>query len=240
MWDAVVERLHAERYRPLAIDLPGHGARSGMKAPITFAACVECVLEQAPAEFILCGYSMGGRIALHVALAAPARVRRLVLIGSDPGIDDGRERAVRRAADGLLARELEEGSFELFVERWGAQPLFAGDPPEVREQIRMDQLRNEPHALARALRGLGTGSMPQLWPRLAELAMPVTFLTGDRDEKFVRIGRRVVEHAARAELVTLSGGHRLPLENPAGVASAIARPHASADSAAGAAGAPRR
>ena len=74
-WDGVLERLDVERYRPLALDLPGHGSQAGHARPITFDACVECVLGQAPGRFVLCGYSMGGRIALHVALAAPQRVR---------------------------------------------------------------------------------------------------------------------------------------------------------------------
>src|SRR3954451_6685790 len=39
------------------------------------------------------GYSMGGRIALHVALAHPDDVSRLVLVGATPGIVDPIDRA---------------------------------------------------------------------------------------------------------------------------------------------------
>ena len=48
---------------------------------------------------------MGGRIALHAALAPAleSRVQRLVLIGASPGIADPAERAERRAADERLA-----------------------------------------------------------------------------------------------------------------------------------------
>ena len=78
-WDGVAALLDAERYRPLALDLPGHG-EAAAERPLTFERCVSSVLAAAPERFVLCGYSMGGRIALHVALAAPGRVARLLLV----------------------------------------------------------------------------------------------------------------------------------------------------------------
>src|SRR5919108_976871 len=91
-WDLVADRLDPERYRPLALDLRGHG-EAAAKRPITFAACVADVAAAAPERFVLCGYSMGGRIALHVALAHPDRVSRLVLVASTAGIEDPALRA---------------------------------------------------------------------------------------------------------------------------------------------------
>jgi 2-succinyl-6-hydroxy-2,4-cyclohexadiene-1-carboxylate synthase len=226
MWDGVLERLGGERYLPLALDLPGHGACAPHARATTFESCVAHVLARAPGRFVLCGYSLGGRIALHVALAAPGRVSRLVLIACDPGIEDQRERAARRAADETLAHELEHGTLAAFAERWNAQSLFAHDPIEVRTLARADQLRNDPHALAAALRALGTGSMQPLWDRVRELAIPVTFVAGERDVKFTAIGRRFAALAPDCMLIALPGGHRLPLEDPAGVAHAIAAAHA--------------
>jgi 2-succinyl-6-hydroxy-2,4-cyclohexadiene-1-carboxylate synthase len=223
-WDRVIARLDPQRYRPLALDLPGHGDLSSYKRPITFARCVEEVLAAAPERFVLCGYSLGGRIAQHVALAAPERVSRLVLVSTSPGIEDSPERARRRAADRALADDLERLPFEEFVERWSAQPLFAGDPPEVGALAREDQLRNDPHALAKAMRGLGTGEMEPLWRRLGELRMPVTVVVGDRDAKFRALGGRMLALLRAGRLVSIAGGHRLPLENPSGLAELLNRP----------------
>jgi 2-succinyl-6-hydroxy-2,4-cyclohexadiene-1-carboxylate synthase len=220
-WDGVAERLDPERYRPLALDLPGHGDLATDPGPISFATCVQSVLARAPERFVLCGYSLGGRVAMHVALAAPARVSRLVLVAASPGIEDPRERAARRAADRLLADDLERLPFEDFIERWRSQPLFAQDPPEVGALARADQRRNDPHALARVLRGLSAGEMEPLWGRLVELEMPVTFLAGARDAKFAALGGRLVELVPDATAIELSGGHGLPLECPQGVAEAI-------------------
>lgn len=220
-WDRVIAGLDPQRYRSLALDLPGHGDLSSYKRPITFDGCVEEVLAAAPERFALCGYSMGGRIAQHVALAAPERVSRLVLISSSPGIEDPRERVRRREADGQLAEDLERLPFEDFIERWRTQPLFRDDPPEVGALAREDQLRNDPHALATAMRGIGTGEMEPLWQRLGELTMPVTIVVGDRDAKFRALGTRMPALIPEGKMVVIPGGHALPLENPSDLARVI-------------------
>jgi 2-succinyl-6-hydroxy-2,4-cyclohexadiene-1-carboxylate synthase len=220
-WDGVIARLDRERYRPLALDLPGHGASALRDGSITFASCVAAILAQAPRRFALCGYSMGGRVALNVALAAPERVSRLTLVSCTAGIEDDAERAARRASDRRLADELERDPFELFIERWGRQSLFAKEPLEVAERAREDQRRNDPRALAAAMRGIGAGEMTPLWRRLGELEMPTAVVVGDRDAKFIAIGRRMAGLLPVGELVVLAGGHRLALENPAELARAV-------------------
>ncbi len=222
-WDGVVARLDPERYLPLALDLPGHGAAADAERPITFPGCVANVLAAGPERFVLCGYSQGGRIALHVALAAPERVSRLVLVSTSAGIEDATERAGRRRSDHLLADELESAPFDDFVERWRAQPLFVGEPPDASRLAREDQRRNRPDALAAALRGIGAGEMEPLWDRLAELQMPVILLVGARDEKYRALGQRMAELLPIAQLVVARGGHGLPLEDPEAVAQAIER-----------------
>jgi 2-succinyl-6-hydroxy-2,4-cyclohexadiene-1-carboxylate synthase len=221
MWDWVAAALEPQRYEPLALDLPGHGAAAAAERPITFAGCVEHVLAHSPARFALCGYSLGGRVALHVALAAPQRVERLVLVSSSAGIEDPAERAERRVADRRLADELERIPFEDFIERWRTQPLFAEDPPEVGALAREEQRRNRPGALAEVLRGIGSGEMQPLWARLGELRMPLTIVVGERDLKFRALGERMRAGAPHAELVVMPGGHGLPLESPAALAAAI-------------------
>jgi 2-succinyl-6-hydroxy-2,4-cyclohexadiene-1-carboxylate synthase len=227
-WDGVGARLRPERYLPLALDLPGHGEAADCGRPITFAACVAHVLTRSPERFTLCGYSMGGRVALHVALASPERVSRLVLVSTTAGIEDPSERLRRRVFDHAIAgqlesiHELETIALEEFIERWDNQPLFADDPAEVGAAAREDQRRNRPDALAAVLRGIGTGQMEPLWNRLAELTMPVTVVVGDRDAKFQTLGQRLSALLPDAYLLVLAGGHRLPLENPAALAEALA------------------
>jgi len=190
-WDGVAALLDAERYRPLALDLPGHG-EAAAERPLTFERCVSSVLAAAPERFVLCGYSMGGRIALHVALAAPGRVARLLLVACHAGIEDDAQRAARRRSDAQLAAQLESAPVEQFIARWRAQPLFAEDPPQVTRLAADEQRRNRPEALA-----------------------------GGRDRRYQAIARRMARALPRGRWVVVAGGHRLALENPAAVARAL-------------------
>jgi 2-succinyl-6-hydroxy-2,4-cyclohexadiene-1-carboxylate synthase len=219
-WDPVIAAL-GERYRALAPDIRGHGSASEAR-PVTLAAVIDDVAAAAPERFTLAGYSQGGRIALHAALALPERVERLVLIGASPGIDDPAERAARRAADEALATEIEGGRIEEFAARWASTPVLAGQPTEVRAAAHADRLRNTPAGLGGALRGLGTAALPSLWGRLGELRMPVALIVGERDAKFRAIGAQMAGALPRGELVVVEGvGHAVHLEAPARVAQEI-------------------
>jgi 2-succinyl-6-hydroxy-2,4-cyclohexadiene-1-carboxylate synthase len=220
-WDPVVAELDQQRYRPLAHDLPGHGEASALR-PVTVEACTEWVHTLSPSRFALAGYSMGGRIALQIALADPDRVSRLVLVSTTAGIEDDEARVARRDADDALAARLTHEPFEEFVQAWRAQPLFADDPPEVNEAAREDQRRNDPLGLAAALKGIGAGALAPVWDRLDELQMPATVLVGDRDDRYREIGARLARELPRGELCTARGGHTLLLENPQAVADALA------------------
>jgi 2-succinyl-6-hydroxy-2,4-cyclohexadiene-1-carboxylate synthase len=222
-WDLVADRLDPERYRPLALDLRGHGDARDAR-PITLDGVVADIVAQAPGRFVLCGYSLGGRVALHVALAHPERVKRLVLVASTAGIDDPEMREERRATDERLAAETERGTIEEFADRWSRMPLFAGTPATAAKVWRADLLRNDPKALAAVLRGLGAGTMEPVWDRLAELdGMPVTIIVGERDGRYTAIGRRLAAALPGARLLVVPGaGHGLPREAPQAVAAAIA------------------
>jgi 2-succinyl-6-hydroxy-2,4-cyclohexadiene-1-carboxylate synthase len=224
-WQPVIATL-GERYTSVAEDIRGHGGASE-RMPVTLEAVIDDVLAVPPGQFTLAGYSMGGRIALHVALAAPARVERLVLIGASPGIADDGERDARRRTDEELADEIERSNIEEFARRWAKTPVLEGLPSEVLEAAHADRLRSTPAGLARALRGLGTGALPSLWDRLGELAMPVTLVVGERDSKFQTMAAEMAGGVPSANVVVAPGaGHAVHLEAPATISGAIAGPPA--------------
>ncbi len=217
-WQAVIDLL-AESYRPLTPDIRGHGSASA-REPVSLPAVIGDIEALAPPRFALAGYSMGGRIALHVALALAPRVRRLVLIGASPGLADPELRAARRAEDERLAAEIERLTIDEFARRWARTPVLAGLPAGVAAAVNEDRLRSTPAGLARALRGLGTGALPSLWERLGELAVPVTLLAGERDAKFTAIAREMARAIPSAGLEIVPGaGHAVHLQAPARVAA---------------------
>jgi len=209
-WDAVRDRLAGERYSPVAPDLRG----------ASIPAVVAGLRQDEP--YALCGYSMGGRIALHLALAQPELVRRLVLVSTTAGIEDVGARAERRRADAALADAIERDGVEAFADRWAAGPLFADQPADVAAAARQDRLRWSAADLAASLRALGTGVMAPVWHRLGELAMPAVVVVGERDAKFRVLGERLAAALPRGELRVVEGaGHAVHLEAPDAVAEAL-------------------
>jgi 2-succinyl-6-hydroxy-2,4-cyclohexadiene-1-carboxylate synthase len=216
-WQPIAHALTG-RYRPVAPDLPGHGAFA-WRRPASFAACdayLRALADGRPVTLV--GYSMGGRVVLHAALSLGGVVARLVLIGASPGIADAAERAARAAEDAALADRIEAIGLEAFVREWGARPLFDGMPRGVAELVEEDRLRNTAAGLAAALRGLGTGVMPSLWDRLPELSMPVDLVVGERDDKFRGIAELMAAALPDARMhVVPAAGHAAHLEAPEAV-----------------------
>ncbi|WP_249020857.1 2-succinyl-6-hydroxy-2,4-cyclohexadiene-1-carboxylate synthase [Conexibacter sp. S30A1] len=219
-WQPVVQAL-GQRYRAITPDIRGH-ASNAAAWPITLEAVIADITALTREDFTLTGYSQGGRIALHVALALPQRVRRLVLIGASPGIADEAERVARRLADERLAERIERLTIEQFAREWAQTPVLADAPPSVAQAAYQDRLHSTPEGLAAALRGLGTGALPPLWERLGELMMPVTLLAGARDTKFTTLARDMASLVPCAEVrIVPDSGHAVHLERPDAVAQAL-------------------
>jgi 2-succinyl-6-hydroxy-2,4-cyclohexadiene-1-carboxylate synthase len=219
-WEPVIEALGGAG-RVLAPDIRGHGSASEIE-PVDLAAVLRDLIESMPGRCVVVGYSMGGRLALHLALAEPTQIERLLLVGASPGLADPAERLARRRSDEELAAWLESATIEEFARRWAQIPVLAGLPPAVAERAHQDRLRSTPAGLARALRGLGTGALPPVWDRLGEVRMPVCLIVGERDEKFQSIAQEMSASLPQPELVVVPGaGHAVHLEAPERVAEVI-------------------
>ncbi len=219
-WRPVISGL-GERYRALAPDIRGHASASA-SGPVTLEAVIDDVAALTPGPFTLLGYSQGGRIALHIALALPHRVTRLILIGASPGLSDDAEREQRRLADERLAEQIESLAIDEFARQWAQTPILADIPSDIAAVSHQDRLHSTPQGLASALRGLGTGALPSLWGRLPELRMPVTLLAGERDTKFTTLAQEMARCIPRASVTIVPGcGHAVHLERPEAIVEAL-------------------
>lgn len=212
------------RFQTVAVDLLGHGLSDAPADPARYAmepcvADLAAVLDQLGlGRAGVLGYSMGGRVALHLAAAHPGRVSALILESASPGLATPEERAARIVADEALAGRLERDGLEAFVDYWERLPLFASQarlPEPARAALRAQRLKNRPAGLANSLRGLGTGAQPSLWERLPEVQAPVLLIAGALDEKFTAIGRQMASRLPAAQLALVpDAGHAVHLEQP--------------------------
>jgi 2-succinyl-6-hydroxy-2,4-cyclohexadiene-1-carboxylate synthase len=223
-FDALLAALPSD-IRMNAPDLPGHGSRRHLRDLRDYSIDTHLALITAAAttpQITLLGYSLGGRLALHWALAHPERVARLILIGASPGLATSAERDERRLGDATLADFIRTRGLEAFFKYWHNQTFFQTLlrlPPDRLAPIIERRHRNDPEGLALSLDNVGTGALPSLWPRLQELRCPVDLVTGEHDEKFTRLAYEMGARLPKARHSVIEGaGHAVHLERPDDVA----------------------
>ncbi|MCL4869991.1 MAG: 2-succinyl-6-hydroxy-2,4-cyclohexadiene-1-carboxylate synthase [Anaerolineae bacterium] len=222
-WDKLLERISGP-YQWLTVDLLGHGLTDSPLDPtryeMRFAAAdlAALILDLATPPIHLLGYSMGGRLALYLAIHYPHLFHSLTLESSSPGLATAEERQARQAADEQLAQKLEREGVDAFMRYWQQLPLFASQnqlPEPVRVQLTQQRRQNSAWGLANSLRGMGTGRQPSLWDQLPGLNLPVRLLAGALDHKFVIIARQMAARLPQAELIIVpQAGHTIHLEQP--------------------------
>lgn len=222
-WRGLAASLAGE-YEAIAPDLIGHGRSPAPAEPDRYR------MERAADELVALlrarghgraawlGYSLGGRVALHVAVRHPEAVAALVLEGASPGIADAGERAARVRSDEALAERIERDGVEAFVDEWERVPLFATQlalPAETRAALRAVRVSHAARGLARSLRGMGAGAQEPLQGRLAEVRAPALLLAGELDAKYAALAGEMARTMPNATMSLIAGaGHAAHLERP--------------------------
>ncbi|GAB4522742.1 MAG: 2-succinyl-6-hydroxy-2,4-cyclohexadiene-1-carboxy late synthase [Haliangiales bacterium] len=229
-WAAVAQALPSER-SVAALSLPGH--HPAVPVARGFDANLDQVADNIARAGLtgcqLVGYSLGARTALGLAVRHPVLVATLTLIGVHPGLADEGARRARVAHDAAWIEKLQRAGLEAFIDAWERQPIFARQahlPAPLRARQRAIRAGHDARALARSLAEMGLGAMPNYWPQLTALTMPVSWITGAEDAKFTALAEAGVA-AMRAAGLHPNGlqvprcGHNPLLEAPAALASLL-------------------
>ena len=186
----------------------------------------------------LVGYSMGGRLALAYALSPgacamsrKAKVRSLVLISADAGLEPETARAERRDLDDRRAERIREIGTRRFLREWQAQALFkAGRPldPVLRRSLNRHRVSGAAEGWAAAIAGLSPGRTESLWPLLAQLECPVLALAGALDGRYAGLAAALAQAVQDGQHALINDvGHEAHLEDPRAVARAMSDFYAS-------------
>lgn len=222
-WASQLE-FFSQQFLTIAPDLPGHGktespadlSRYSIEHTAEDIVTLLKNLTQEPVHLV--GYSMGGRLALYLALKYPQVFRSGILESASPGLESPEARLERRLSDEQLALRIEQNGIPDFVDYWERLPLFDSQknlPEQVRQNLKNQRLNNHPGGLANSLRGMGTGVQPSLWEKLQQLHLPTLLLTGELDSKFTQIARQMQARLPHAQHTIIpSAGHTIHLEQP--------------------------
>lgn len=227
-WRKIADKL--SDYKIVLVDLLGHGKTAIPEDASRYVMELQVrdlnslFMELGLKEFILVGYSMGGRTALAYAAAYPERLQALVLESASPGLKTAEERLERQQRDSERALKILANGMPSFVEKWENIPLFDSQkklPKEIKEDIKKERLSQQPLGLANSLIGMGTGSQPSYWNQLRGIRVPVLLITGSMDSKFQAIADEMKTAFWQAEHQIVDAGHAIHVEKPAEFATIV-------------------
>lgn len=218
-------------YNFLSIDLLGHGESSVFVHPWRYQLSEivkdlsRLIQELEISQCYVLGYSMGARIALAWAIEQPSKLLGVILEAGTPGIVDEQERKKRKESDQRLALSLWCEPLVDFVDFWQNLPLFSSQkklPKEIQKKIRNERLSQNKFGLAMSLWFMGTGVQKNYWFELENLNLPVLYVVGEQDQKFLAIGNALCQKLPHSTLAVIpDSGHCVHLEQSQAFASKL-------------------
>ena len=216
LWDGLVPLLQ-RRFRILRFDARGHGASDSPPGEYSFEMLAQDVIAVMHAANVtraaIAGVSLGGMIAMEMALRFPEHVSALVLICTSVDIDRTlwTERVKSVHAGGVAA--IADGAMTRFL-----SPQFSVTHPESAASIRRTLLATQGYVGAAAAIRDG-----ELRGRLASIKAPTLVLTGNQDISmpFEPHGRTLLAAIGGSACVRIDAGHLAPVEAPHALAQAI-------------------
>lgn len=211
-WPSQLRRLSG--YRVYTPDLPGHGKSKGrgLQSITSYGEAVAAWLQElALPKVFLAGHSLGGGVALWLAVTHPELVRALILIST------GSKLPVNLSLIEELATQV---GFPTAVDKITSWSFSSRVEPALVENIKNQMLKTRPSVLAGDFRACDKFDLSG---QLAEIQVPTLVLVGGEDKMTPeRFSEELAEGIPGAELnVIPAAGHMLPLEQPEAVAAAL-------------------
>jgi 2-succinyl-6-hydroxy-2,4-cyclohexadiene-1-carboxylate synthase len=170
----------------------------------------------------LLGYSMGGRLALHALLENNHPWQAAVIVSAHPGLKSEGERVDRRRSDAEWATQSLKGNWQEFLHAWNAQAILGHVLP--RDTQTSGQLVMRRREIARSFVDWSLGAQLPLWDRLGEISIPVLWIAGENDPKFLTLAETAVSLMPNAKLlIAPNSGHRVPWEAESWFAEQVTR-----------------
>ncbi|WGL60498.1 alpha/beta fold hydrolase [Pigmentibacter sp. JX0631] len=159
---------------------------------------------------ILVGYSLGGRLALH-SLASSNFWNAAIIISANPGLINEHEKKIRIKTDNEWANRFKNEKWENVIKAWNSQSVFSNS------QFSINRKENTfcKAEISKMLKNYSLGKQENLRNKIKLLNIPILWLAGEKDPKYVNIAYEMQELNKNIALQIIpNAGHRVPWENP--------------------------
>ncbi len=246
-WQPLLQALPASlQQQALSLDLPGHSPAAG--PAVDFAHWPAWLDQRLKAHqvgnFILLGYSLGGRLALHYSatvhaatihaattdaattdaatLADQPRLRGLIVESGHPGLTGIDERRLRARQDARWVRRFWREPFTEVLADWYQQPVFAELGATQRQQLIALRGQQDGRAIARMLAATSLARQPDHRAWLATSVLPTLWLSGARDQKFSALACQLARDCPRLAADPIAhAGHNVHRDAPEAMAARL-------------------
>lgn len=224
-WQILTVLLQSQ-FHCLCIDLPGHGDSADIGLPIPgFESCAKHILRylahHSIQQFHLIGYSLGGRVALHIAQQAPQKLLSLQLESCHPGLLFAADVKMRLSNDRLWAEKLASLPIKTFLELWYQQGVFQDLTNKQRIKLIQQRSNNNSQALTNCYQATSLALQDNLWaiPHLLhQYQVHCQFYVGVNDKKFTELANKWQKTSGISVIVIADAGHNVHLANPKALA----------------------
>lgn len=160
---------------------------------------------------IFMGYSLGGRLGLHALSKNPEQWKAAIFISTHPGLKSMEERNNRVAIDAQWAARFLTDPWNKLMNDWNAQDVFKGDALVPHRE----ESENDRQFLSKAIKTWSLGVQNDLRTMIASLEMPILWMVGERDHKYLKLAQELkFRHPLSKLCVVSETGHRLQFEQP--------------------------
>lgn len=155
------------------------------------------------------GYSMGGRLALHLLVNNPQGWDFAVIISAHPGLTSETQRSQRLEIDKQWAEMIRANEWHAFLEKWNNQSVLRNSSVSSR-QLNLEPRR---YAIAQAFENWSLGNQTDLSRQLDCYKMPLVWVVGELDEKFTNLAKTTASMLGNQQVEVIPNcGHRLLLD----------------------------
>lgn len=172
---------------------------------VPFSEWATAFNERHQAHPILMGYSLGGRLALHALLDNPAQWQAAIFVSTHPGLQTQEERTQRLLNDLRWKEKFLHQDWQALMDEWNGQAVFKNHSHPLREERHYTRSR-----LADALDTWSLGRQAHHAETLAALSIPILWVVGEEDVKFVQLAKGLrFAHPQSKIVIVPKAGHRI-------------------------------